>query len=536
VLKDKAAIFVDGRYTLQVRDQVDVNLFVPQHITEQPPAKWLLANAPVGRLGYDPWLHTIDEVERMTAAAAGAGGELVAQARNAIDAAWPDQPPAPLTPVVPHPEEFSGEGAAAKRARIAQVLTEAKLAAAVISAPDSIAWLLNIRGDDVPHTPLPLSFCILRADGTAELFIDRRKLSRETEAHLGNAVAIRPPGELGAGLDALKDLRVQCDPATGAAWIFERLAKAGAQVQRGVDPCQLPKARKNQVELDGTRAAHRRDGAALTRFLHWLSIQAPTGKLDELTAAAKLAEIRRQGEHFRDLSFDTIAGSGPNGAIVHYRSTEATNRNLQPGELFLLDSGAQYRDGTTDVTRTIAVGPPSAEMRDRFTRVLKGHIALATAKFPPGTSGSQLDSLARMPLWQAGLDFDHGTGHGVGSYLGVHEGPQRISKIPNTVALEPGMIVSNEPGYYKTGGYGIRIENLVAVREAQAPDGAERKLLEFETLTRAPIDLALVDTSLLSPQEIAWLNDYHDQVRAEIAPLLDGETRAWLEQATRRIG
>jgi len=538
VLKDRAAIFVDGRYTLQVRDQVDTALFAPHHVTDSPPPRWLAAAAPVGRIGYDPWLHTVDEVERMAAAVAAADGELVAESGNAIDAVWPDQPAAPLTPVQPHHEEFSGEGAAAKRARVAQGLSEGKLSAVVISAPDSIAWLMNIRGDDVPHTPLPLSFCILRPDGTAELFIDPRKLSPEVEAHLGNAVAVRPPSELGSALDRLAQGggRVQCDPATGAAWIFERLRLAGAQVVRASDPCQLPKARKNAVEMDGTRRAHRRDGAALTRFLCWLGKTAPSGTLDELAAAAKLEELRRDGEHFRDLSFDTISGSGANGAIVHYRSTPASNRRLQPGELFLLDSGAQYLDGTTDVTRTIAIGQPSAEMRDRFTRVLKGHIALAMAKFPPGTSGSQLDSLARRPLWEAGLDYDHGTGHGVGSYLGVHEGPQRISKMPNAVPLEPGMIVSNEPGYYKTGAYGIRIENLVAVRDAAAPQGAERPLLEFETLTRAPIDLNLVDATLLTPVEIAWLDAYHATVRADIAPLVDGETRAWLEQATRKIG
>jgi Xaa-Pro aminopeptidase len=535
VLRHRAAIFVDGRYTLQVRQQVDAGLFEPHHITDSPPGKWLAANAPAGRLGYDPWLHTVDEVERLSTAAANAGGSLVAEAGNAIDAVWPDQPAAPLTPVVPHAEAFSGEPAPAKRARIAQGLAEAKVDATVIAAPDSIAWLLNVRGDDVPHTPLPLSFCVLKADGAIDLFVDDRKLSPETREHLGNAVAVRSPSELAQALDALGKSRVQCDPATGAAWIFDRLQKAGAQVVRAADPCQLPKARKNAVELDGTRAAHRRDGVALARFLAWLAREAPTGKLDELTVAARLEECRRVGEHFRDTSFDTIAGSGPNGAIVHYRSTPATNRNLQPGELFLLDSGAQYLDGTTDVTRTIAVGQPSAEMRERFTRVLKGHIALATARFPAGTSGSQLDALARHALWQVGLDYDHGTGHGVGSYLGVHEGPQRISKVPNTVALEPGMIVSNEPGYYKTGAYGIRIENLIAVRPAPTVEGAERPLLEFETLTRAPIDLALVDTSLLSPAEIAWLNDYHAKVRAEIGPLVDAETRIWLQQATRAI-
>jgi Xaa-Pro aminopeptidase len=398
--------------------------------------------------------------------------------------------------------------------------------------PESIAWLLNIRGGDVPHTPLPLSFAILRRDGSVELFIDRRKLAPGLERHLGNQVTIAAPEQLGPALDALaaEGGRVQADPGTAASWIFDRLAAAGADIHRAADPCLLPKACKNPVEIDGTRAAHRRDGAALTRFLAWLAEEAPKGGLTEIAASDRLEAIRREGELFRDLSFSTISGAGSNGAIVHYRATPETEKALEPGTLYLLDSGAQYLDGTTDVTRTIAVGEPTAEMRDHFTRVLKGHIVLALTRFPKGTTGTQLDAFARRALWQKGLDYDHGTGHGVGSYLGVHEGPQRISKAPNGQALLPGMIVSNEPGYYKTGAYGIRIENLVLVQPSE--DGAEHEMLGFETLTLAPIDRNLVDPALLEDDEIAWLDSYHTRVRETLTPLVDPRTASWLAAAT----
>jgi len=405
----------------------------------------------------------------------------------------------------------------------------------VLTMPESIAWLLNIRGGDVPHTPLPSSFAILRRDGSVTLFIDRRKLVPGLQRHLGNAVTVMPPEELGPALDALaaEGARVQVDPATAASWIFDRLAAAGAQIHRAADPCLLPKACKNPVELDGTRAAHRRDGAALTRFLTWLAQEAPKGGLTEIAASDRLEAIRREGENFRDLSFSTISGAGSNGAIVHYRAMPETEKRLEPGSLYLVDSGAQYLDGTTDVTRTVAIGEPSPEMRDRFTRVLKGHIALALARFPKGTTGTQLDAFARRALWQKGLDYDHGTGHGVGSYLGVHEGPQRISKAPNGQALLPGMIVSNEPGYYKTGAYGIRIENLVLVRPVE--DAGEREMLGFETLTLAPIDRNLIEASLLDQDEIAWLDRYHTNVRETLTPLVDLETARWLAEATAPI-
>jgi Xaa-Pro aminopeptidase len=393
-----------------------------------------------------------------------------------------------------------------------------------------------LRGADVPRTPLPLSFAILHADGRVDLFIEPRKLVPGIEAHLGNAVAVRAPDALGGALDALgkAKAKVLADPSSAAAWIFDRLSAAGAEIIRGADPCALPKACKNAVEIAGARDAHLRDGAAVTRFLCWLSEEAPKGKLTELDAAAKLAEFRRTNDLIRDFSFDTISAAGPNAAIPHYRVSPESNLPIERDRIYLVDSGAQYLDGTTDITRTVIVGKPSAEMRDRFTRVLKGHIALGSAKFPKGTTGSQLDSLARAALWAVGLDYDHGTGHGVGSFLGVHEGPQRISKVPNRVALEPGMIVSNEPGYYKSGDYGIRIENLVAVTEVKV-DGAERPMLGFENLTLAPIDRALIEPSLLTPEERAWVDAYHARVRAAITPLVDAKTAAWLKGATEKL-
>jgi Xaa-Pro aminopeptidase len=537
VLKERAALFVDGRYTLQAAQQADTTLYEIRHLIDEPPTKWLAGAVAKGMtVGYDPWLHTPQEVERLKAAAARAGAALAAVDGNPVDRVWPARPPAPLAPVVPHPDRFNGESAAAKRARLGSALAEEGVGAAVLTMPESIAWLLNIRGGDVPHTPLPLSFAILRDDGSVRLFIDRRKLAPGLDRHLGNAVTIEEPLQLGVALDELakSGVRVQADPATAASWVFDRLQGAAAQIHRAADPCLLPKACKNPTELDGTRAAHRRDGAALTRFLAWLAREAPHGELREIAASDRLEALRREGEYFRDLSFPTISGAGSNGAIVHYRATAESEKRLEPGNLYLLDSGAQYLDGTTDITRTVAIGAPTAEMRDRFTRVLKGHIALATAHFPKGTTGTQLDAFARRALWDEGLDYDHGTGHGVGSYLGVHEGPQRISKAVNAQPLLPGMIVSNEPGYYKSGAYGIRIENLVLV-QPQA-DGGERDMLCFETLSLAPIDRTLIDLGLLEDEEIAWLNSYHRRVRETIGPLVDPATSAWLAEATAPLG
>jgi Xaa-Pro aminopeptidase len=538
LLQDAGAIFVDGRYTLQVAQQTDAALFTAQHLTDQPPEAWIAKHLPKGgKLGYDPWLHTPDGLEPLRRAAQKAGGELVACGDNPVDAAWSDQPPAPIAPVRPHDIRFTGRESVDKRTTLGAKLAENGVAAAVLTAPDSLAWLLNIRGGDVPRTPLPLGFAILYADGAVDLFMDRRKFIPGLEAHLGNAVRVHAPGALGAALDSLgaDKRRVLADPTSAAAWIFDRVTAAGAEIMRGSDPCALPKACKNAVEIDGTRAAHRRDGAAVTRFLAWLAEHAADGRLTEIEAAERLAAFRRENDRFRDFSFDTISGAGPNGAIVHYRVSPATNRPIEPGQLYLVDSGAQYLDGTTDITRTLAIGTPTPEMRDRFTRVLKGHIALGSAQFPRGTTGSQLDALARTALWAAGLDYDHGTGHGVGSYLGVHEGPHRISKVPNRVPLDVGMIVSNEPGYYKTGAYGIRIENLVTVVEA-GDNGAERPMLGFETLTLAPIDRNLVEPGLLTPGELAWLNGYHDRVRATLTPLVDGATASWLARSTAPIG
>ncbi len=539
VLPAAAAVFVDGRYTLQARAEIDPALYVQRHLTDEPASDWIAQSLKPGEiLAYDPRLHTLGEVERFRSAAQKAGGSLKPLADNPLDAVWTDRPPLPLAPVVPHELRFAGESAEHKRQALAERLAADGVDAAVLTAPDSIAWLLNIRGGDVPHTPLPLGFAILERDGTVELFIDPRKLAPGLAEHLGNAVRLAPPADFGPALQRLGAARrrVQADPASAAAWVFDTLAAAGAELHRAADPCQLPKACKNATELDGTRRAHRRDGAALTRFLAWLAAKAAQGNLGEIAASDRLEELRREGELFRDLSFPTISGAGANGAIVHYRASPRSERRLEPGTLYLVDSGAQYLDGTTDVTRTVAIGAPAAEMRDRFTRVLKGHIALATCRFPNGTSGSQLDVLARRALWEAGLDYDHGTGHGVGSYLAVHEGPQRISKLPNSQPLLPGMIVSDEPGYYKTGAYGIRIENLVVVTPLGAAAGGERELLGFELLTLAPIDRALVEPALLNDAEIAWLDAYHARVRAEIAPLVDAATRSWLEAATRPLG
>ena len=535
VLPDKAAVFTDGRYTLQVRRQTDTKLFEPRDLVAEGPQGWIPDNLPKGaKLGYDPWLHTANSVAGLRHAAERAGGTLVACDSNPIDAVWKDQPAAPATRTVPHALNLAGEQSDAKRLRLADGLKKSGAAAAVITLADSVCWLLNIRGRDVPHTPFALAFAILNEDGSADLFLDEKKRSPELIAHLGNSVRLRDPGEFPAALDALAGKAVLADPATAAAAILDRLHKAGAVIRHQPDPCQLPKACKNPLEIEGMRKAHIRDGAALCRFLAWFELEAAGGELTEIAAAQALEGFRRATGCLADLSFDSIAGAGPNGAIVHYRVTRSTNRVIGRDEMFLIDSGAQYPDGTTDVTRAVIVGVPTAEMKDRFTRVLKGHIALATARFPEGTIGMQLDSFARRPLWEAGLDYDHGTGHGVGSYLSVHEGPQNISKRPVMQPLKPGMVCSNEPGFYKTGEFGIRIENLVVVTEAKDV-GGERPMMEFETITLAPIDVNLVEPSLLTEGERAWLNAYHARVRETLSHLLDEETREWLKRATRAV-
>lgn len=539
VLRDQAAIFVDGRYTLQAKAQVDTTCFVPHHFMEQPVHEWIASVLkPDERLGYDPWLHSTNDVERLRAACERAGGELITCESNPVDAIWLNRPAAPVGLVVPHDLRYAGKASADKREELARHLKSDHVDAAVLTAPDSLAWLLNIRGSDVAHTPLLLCFALFRCDGSVSLFIDERKLSPGLINYLGPGITVFSPDAFGSALDEVgqRRARVLCDSEKSASWVVDRLTRAGAVVVKGEDPCALPKACKNPVEIQGAREAHRRDGAAVSRFLCWLAREGPQGQLTELNAAAYLGARRQEHELWRDLSFPTISAAGPNGAIVHYRATEETNRRIEPGSLYLVDSGAQYLDGTTDITRTVAIGTPTVEQRERYTRVLKGHIALATARFPQGTSGSQLDALARGPLWDVGLDYDHGTGHGVGSYLAVHEGPQRISKSPHAVPLRPGMILSNEPGYYKTGEYGIRIENLVVVSPCSEFAGADRDWLAFETLTLVPFDVNLIEPSLLSCSETEWVNAYHARVCDTLTPLVDSDTAVWLKNVTAHIG
>ncbi len=534
-LKD-AAIFVDGRYTLQVRSEVDTELFTPRHVSEEPMTDWISdVLEPGDEMAFDPWLHTENNVNTLRAALADANIKLTAVTPNPIDTIWHDRPAEPLALVVPHADEFTGQSSRTKREAIAKEITAKEIDTVIHTLPDVTAWLLNIRGADLPSTPFALGFATLHSDQTVDLFISEEKLANELRAHLGNGVRLHEPEAFKSHLQSLSGKRVQIDPSTTSQWIVDRLKEAKADITRASDPCMLPKAAKNEVEIQGTRNAHIRDGVAIAKFLHWINENGTSGAVDELSAEQQLYRFRSEGDYFKDTSFSTISGAGPNGAIVHYRASEATNRKLDQNSLYLVDSGGQYLDGTTDITRTIAIGTASAEMKERFTYVLKGHIALARAVFPKGTTGSQLDSLARAPLWQLGLDYDHGTGHGVGSYLSVHEGPQRISKMPNSVALQVGMILSNEPGYYKTGEYGIRIENLVTVQDVPAPKGAERELLGFETLTFAPIDKNAIDKKLLSSDEIKWLNDYHASVWQKISPYLEGEVKNWLQEATAAI-
>lgn len=538
VLSEQAAIFVDGRYTLQVRVQVDLRMFAVRHLIEEPVPSWVSAVLrPGDKLGYDPWLHTPREVKQLTEACAKADAALVPCEPNPIDALWDDRPVPPAAKVVPHDLAYAGKSSEDKRHKLSRQLKNENIGVAVLTAPDSIAWLFNVRGGDVEHTPLPLGFALLYQDGTASLFLDTHKVSDALAPHVGPAVRIRPVSDFRDTLEQLGKTgeRVLCDPNRTASWILERLARSGARVIEGEDPCFLPKACKNAVEINGAREAHKRDGAAVCEFLSWLSREAQTGQLSERDAQSYLEACRRRQPLWQDSSFPTISAAGPNGAIVHYRAAEEQCRRLEPGTLYLVDSGGQYLDGTTDITRTIAIGSPTPEHRDRYTRVLKGHIALAMATFPKGTTGAQLDTLARRPLWEVGLDYDHGTGHGVGSYLGVHEGPQRISKGGHTVALEPGMILSNEPGYYKDGEYGIRLENLIVVIPAATDNGDGREWFAFETITLVPFDASLIDETLLNATERDWLDAYHARVREVIGPLVDSSTAAWLKQATERI-
>jgi Xaa-Pro aminopeptidase len=531
VLKDRAAVFADGRYTVQVRAQVDAGQFEILDLVEGGVPAYL-EKAPEGAvIGYDPRLHSPDALAVLKRSAAKAGADLKPVEVNPLDLAWGDaRPSQPTAPVVPHPDRYTGESAASKRKRIGAAIEAKGADCAVLTAPASIAWLFNVRGGDVIRTPLPLGQAIVHANGTAKLFLDPRKVTNELPGWLGEDVTLENPASVEASLGDLKGRRVLIDPAQSSAWWFDRLEAAGAEIVRGMDPCALPRAAKNPVEIEGSRQAHIRDGAALARFLHWVDTVAQRTLPDERAVAEALERFREETGALKDLSFDTIAGAGPNGALPHYKPVARTIRRMEKGSLLLVDGGGQYLDGTTDVTRTVAVGEPSVDQRRMFTLVLKGHIAMATVRFPAGTTGHQLDALARLPMWMQGFDYDHGTGHGVGSYLGVHEGPQRIAKLVNSQPLLTGMILSNEPGYYREGHWGIRIETLQVVTEPTAIEGGERPMHGFEQLTFAPLDRRLIDVDLLTADERAYVDAYHAETLAKIGPLLDGEVRGWLER------
>jgi Xaa-Pro aminopeptidase len=538
VLDKAAALFVDGRYILQARSQTDPTLFEVLQTPEAKPSSWIADNLTKGAtVGYDPALHTIKEIERLTEALAKSGIKLNPVDTNPIDALWQDRPKPSPAQVVPHGVEYAGRSAFDKIRDAQAQLKEANVDAVLLTLLDSIAWLFNIRGGDLKHTPVALAFAIVPVAGRPTLFIDPAKVGDNVKGELREMVDLAEPAALTEKLKALGEAhsRVRLDPDTAPIRFAQMLKAEGAQFVPGPDPCIAPKAIKNEVEIKGARVAHLRDGLAMARFLAWLDEVAESGKIDEVAAAIKLEDCRRESGQLKDISFDTISAAGPNGAIVHYRPTTTGKRALQSGTLYLIDSGAQYRDGTTDVTRTVAIGTPTAEMRRHYGLVLKAHIAIATARFPKGTRGQDLDPFARRPLWEAGLDFDHGTGHGVGSYLSVHEGPQRLSRL-GTVELEPGMILSNEPGYYREGQYGIRLENLVLVTPPERIQGGTREMMGFETLTLVPFDRRLIDPKQLLPFELAWLNAYHARVRREIEPVLLSDDRAWLRHATAPIG
>jgi Xaa-Pro aminopeptidase len=536
ILRDKAALVVDGRYTVQAAAQVDTSVITPVPMAETTAEAWVAANLPEGAvLAYDPWLHTPENVRRFEKAAARAGAKLVASDMNLVDVIWIDRPALPQEPVRPHPLTFAGETAKSKLDRIRRKMAEDKVEALVVSDPHNLAWAFNLRGGDVACTPLPLGYAIIPNEGRAQLFFDPVKITNEAGDAVGELAEFAPLSTFQAALDELGSggKKIRLDAATGSVAILRRLENSGGLPDVGADPIALMKAVKNDAEIRGSRAAHLRDGAAVARYLAWLDREAPAGRITEIDAVERLEAFRIETGAIKNISFPTIAGAGPNAALPHYRVSTASNRGLENNQIFLVDSGAQYEDGTTDITRTIIVGEPTPEMKDRFTRVLKGHIAIATIVFPKGTNGAQIDSFARKSLWDAGLDFDHGTGHGIGSYLSVHEGPQRIAKT-GTTPLEIGMMVSNEPGFYKPGEYGIRIENLILV-EPRKIAGGDREMLGFETLTFAPIDLRLVDRSIMEPAEIAWLDDYHVSVREKLSALVDDDTRIWLDHATRPV-
>ena len=533
VLAATAAVFTDGRYVLQLAEQTDGSVWQRLHMTEQPPPGWLARHVPKdGRIGYDPLLISEEGLARYTEA----GLTMVPTDRNPVDAVWTGRPAPPRAPAQPHPLTYAGRSSDDKRGDIATALRDAKQDAAILTDPASIAWLLNIRGGDVPFTPFALSFALVHANGATDLFIDPAKLPAETRTWLGNAVSVADRDTLGPALAKLAGKTVRVDPAGSPVWFSQQLSKAGAVVVAGSDPCLLPKACKNDTEQRGARAAHLRDAVAVCRFLHWLSVAAPRGQETEMSAADALLGFRQQVEGFRGESFPAISGAGEHGAIIHYRVTNESNRPIRPNEVYLIDSGAQYPDGTTDITRTIWTGPGDAPdlIRERVTRVMQGHIAIATAVFPKGVCGAHLDAFARRPLWQSGLDYDHGTGHGVGSYLSVHEGPVSLSRLARPVPIEAGMILSNEPGFYLPDNYGIRLENLLLTQSAELPP-TSKPFLSFETLTLAPFDRNLLNPALMTEPERAWLDAYHARVLRLVAPALDETTRTWLEAACKPL-
>lgn len=529
VTVEDAALFVDGRYTLQAANEVATGSVTILRHPEDKPTDWLAGKLEAGsRVGFDPWLHTAGQVESDTGALAAKGMELV-RTENLVDRIWDDRPAPPGAPLVIHSEEHAGRSSAQKRAEIAAELAGAGQSACVLTLPDSIAWLQNVRGSDIPRVPVALAFAILARDGSVRLFVEPSRCDAELRAHLGEGVSVEPPANFAAALGALSG-KVRVDKATAPVRIADLLEAAGATLAWGQDPCILRKARKTETEIAGARAAHLRDGAAMARFLAWVDAEVRQGGVSEIDVVLRLEAFRRETGCLRDISFETICGSGPNGAIVHYRVSEASNRVIAPGDILLVDSGGQYADGTTDITRTIATGEvPDAASR-AFTLVLKGLIAMSRLRWPPGLTGRDIDCAARAPLWRAGLDYDHGTGHGVGSYLSVHEGPQSLSR-RSTAIIEPGMILSIEPGYYRPDAFGIRIENLAFVHPPHIPEGGDRPMLGFETLTFAPIDRRLINLKLLDSSEIGWLNEYHAGVLARIGPLVDDATRKWLIDA-----
>jgi Xaa-Pro aminopeptidase len=535
VLRDRAAIFVDGRYTVQVRSQVCSELFEYHHLAD-PQAQWLASTLSAGsRVACDPRLHSLQWFQNTKDTLADAGVEFLPDTDNLIDRCWQDRPEPICHPAILLDDAFTGESSRDKRQRIAEQIAAQRCDAALIFAPDSVSWLLNIRGTDMPQLPVVQSFAILDASAEMTLFVDPRRLPDGFHQHVGDGVQVLPETDASDALSVYANQRILADANNASAWIQMELVRHGATLVNGEDPALLPKACKNSVELAGTRNAHRRDAVAEVRFLAWLDGEVAAGRLyDEAELSDYLFSLRQQGDYFHACSFDTISAAGANGAMCHYNHLDNVPARLEMNSVYLFDSGGQYTDGTTDITRTVAIGDPGSEARRLFTLVLKGHIALAQARFPVGTTGTQLDVLARQYLWREGFDYDHGTGHGVGVFLSVHEGPQRISKQHNAVALRPGMIVSNEPGYYRDGAFGIRCENLQVVNPSQS-DSDETPMLEFETLTLVPFDVRMLDTTLMNAQEIDWLNTYHQRVAQSIGPLLQGSDRDWLAHATKPV-